>query len=291
MWRIDHASNDEPPKIGPVTSATPERGLAWDCELKDVSSVHMSTDCTAFDPIELYAGAIDTSNYVERVAPLVRRHVPAIGDLLDMGAGGGQLGRALRDPACRWTAVEPTESMRLRLARYRGELELVPSGWAEADIDQRSHDTILAANIAPPLQQPEEFLTRCRRWARAAIVWVVPAQHGPHGLVFAGCLPAAWHGEDETPGVDVVLQKLPKTLHPDAIEFADWTFSAYVPDLPRLAAYLADRLGWADKDHRRPALLDHLTRQAVTDAIGTRLDIPRRSAVLIWTQWASTTSR
>jgi SAM-dependent methyltransferase len=251
----------------------------------------MSKDGAPFDPIELYAAAIDTSDYVGRVAPLVRRHVPAIGDLLDVGAGGGQLGRALRNPACRWTALDPTESMRSRLARYGGELELVPSGWAEADVDPHSHDTVLAANIAPPLQQPEEFLAHCRRWTRAAIVWVVPAQHGPHGLVFAGCLPAAWHGEDETPGIDIVLRKLPKISHPDVIEFADWTFSAYVPDLPALAAYLANRLGWADKDHRRPALLDHLARQAVRDAIGIRLDIPRRSAVLIWTPRASTTAR
>jgi hypothetical protein len=179
----------------------------------------------------------------------------------------------------------------LRLARHRGELEVIASGWAEADIGPRGHDTVLAANIPPLLQQPEEFLTRCRRWARSTIVWVVPAQHGPHGLVFAGCLPAAWHGEDETPGVDIVLQKLPNISHPGVIEFADWTFSAYVPDLPRLVAYLGDRLGWADEDHRRPELLDHLARQAVTDAIGTRLDIPRRSAVLVWTPRASTTSR
>jgi hypothetical protein len=245
---------------------------------------------SAFDPIELYAAAIDTSNYVERVAPLVRKHVPAIGHLLDVGAGGGQLGHALRETDCRWTAVEPTESMQLRLSRYRDDVEVIGCGWASADIRELEYDTVLAANIPPPLLQPEEFLSRCRRWARRTIVWVVPAQHGPHGLVFAGCLPAEWHGEDVTPGVDIVLEKLSKDSQPHAVASSDWTFSAYVPELGWLAAYLADRLGWAATDQRRPLLAEHLARQANTDTIGTRLDIPRKSAVLIWKQRASANS-
>ena len=71
----------------------------------------------AIDPLELYASAIDTSDYVRRVAPLVRRAVPEIGRLLDVGAGGGQLGAALRDPALPWTAIEPSATMRARLGR------------------------------------------------------------------------------------------------------------------------------------------------------------------------------
>ncbi len=236
----------------------------------------------AFDPIELYAAAIDTSNYVERVAPLVRKHVPAIGHLLDVGAGGGQLGHALRDANYRWTAVEPTASMQLRLSRYRDDVEVIGCGWELADVRDFEHDTVLAANIPAPLQQPEEFLLRCRRWTRRMIVWVIPAQHGPRGLVFAGCLPAEWHGEDETPGVDIVLQKLSKELQPHAVASSDWTFSAYVPNLNRLASYLADRLVWTATDQRRRLLAEHLARQAKTAATGIRLDIPRRSAVLIW---------
>jgi hypothetical protein len=55
-----------------------------------------------------------------------------------------------------------------------------------------------------------------------------------------------------------------------------------VKDLPRLAAYLADRLGWSVTDARRPALALHLARQARPDASGDRLDIPRKSAVVVW---------
>ena len=74
-------------------------------------------DSDSIDPIELYAAGVDTSDYVARVAPLIRQSVGEIGDLLDIGAGGGQLGRALRAPDRRWTAIEPSARMRARLAR------------------------------------------------------------------------------------------------------------------------------------------------------------------------------
>ena len=62
-----------------------------------------------------------------------------------------------------------------------------------------------------------------------------------------------WHGEDETPGIDVVLRALAPSARPHAIAFVDWTFSGVVQDLARLAAYLADRLGWPH-DSRRAGL-------------------------------------
>jgi SAM-dependent methyltransferase len=234
------------------------------------------------DPIELYAAAIDTSNFVECIAPLIRRSVPAIGDLLDIGAGGGQLGRALHDPGFRWTAVEPSENMRLRLAQFKDDARVVGSHWESADIKPGAHDTVLAANIPSSLQQPDALLMRCRAWARRTVVWVVPAQHGPHGLIFGGCLPAAWHGEDETPGIELVLRKLPRWRHPHVTALAEWTFSAVVPDLDVLATYLANRLGWPGSDSRRGELVEHLAGQAKPEPPGFRLEIPRRSAVLVW---------
>lgn len=234
------------------------------------------------DPIELYAGGIDTSDYVACVAPLVRRALPDIGDLLDIGAGGGQLGNALRGPQRKWTTVEPSPNMRARLARFADAPKLIASGWENAAVQDGDHDTVLGANIPAPLQQSEQFLARCRAWSRRNVVWVVPAQAGPRGLCLAGCLPATWHGEDETPGVDIVLRALPKALHPHSIEFAEWTFSAVVPDIEWIAAYLADRLGWTSGDARRAQLAAHLAMQAKPDAKGHRLDVFRKSAVLVW---------
>jgi hypothetical protein len=253
-------------RSGPAIALTPTRDYASAAE--------------KIDPIELYAAAIDTSDYIARVAPLVHQSVGRIGDLLDVGAGGGQLGRALRASNARWTAIEPAPNMRVRLLQLQHPPCVIADSWEAADVASGAHDTVLAANIAAPLQEPNAFLARCRAWARRSVVWVVPAQHGPHGMCFAGCLPAEWHGEDETPGVDIVLRALAPTAQPHSIAFADWTFSGVVADLEALAVYLADRLRWPQS--RRPEMSAHLIRQAKRDPRGYRLDIPRKSAVLVW---------
>jgi hypothetical protein len=215
----------------------------------------------SLDPLELYASAIDRSDYVARVVPVVRRFVPSIGALLDVGAGGGQLGAALQEPPHGWSAIEPSATMRARLARLHTPPRVVPLGWDAADVASGAHDTVLAATMPALFDQPERFLDRCRDWARHTVVWIVPAHRGPRGLCFAGCLPPA---------------------RPDQIGFVDWTFSGIVKDLSALSAYLADRLGWSETDARRAELAAHLAAQAGPDAAGLRLDIPRKSAVLVW---------
>jgi hypothetical protein len=234
------------------------------------------------DALELYASAIDASDYVAQIAPLVRRLVPDVGELLDVGAGGGQLGAALRDPALPWSAVEPSPTMQRRLRRLPDPPRLMETGWQDAAVSDGAHDTVLAATMPAFFDYPEAFLARCRAWARRTIVWVVPAHQGPKGMCFAGCLPSEWHREDETPGIDIVLRGLSPQSRPQWTEFVDWTFSGIVPELRRLAAWQADRLGWSSDDERRGRLLAHLSLQATTVAGGFRLDIPRKTAVLVW---------
>jgi hypothetical protein len=234
------------------------------------------------DPLELYASAIDTSNYVAKLAPLVRRMVPEIGELLDVGAGGGQLGAALRDPALPWTAIEPSPVMRRRLARLDAPPRIVEAGWQAAEVPDRAHDTVLAATMPAFFDCAEAFLERCRAWARHTVVWVVPAHAGPKGLCFAGCLPREWHREDETPGIEVVMRGLAPTSRPQEAAFVDWTFTGIVPDLDELSHWLAGRLGWGEADERRAQLRAHLAVQATRVTRGFRLDIFRRTAVLVW---------
>jgi vitamin B12 transporter len=210
------------------------------------------------DPLELYASAIDTSDYAAALVPLIRSAVPGIGRLLDVGAGGGQLGAALGDPALPWTAIEPSATMRARLGRLAQPPRLIAAGWESADVPARCHDTVLAATMPAFFEQPEAFLARCLVWARCNVVWVVPAHAGPRGLCFAGCLPSEWHREDETSGLDIVMQGLAPSSRPNHVAFAHWTFSGIVKDLDRLSAYLADRLGWAARDLRRAELKRHL---------------------------------
>ncbi len=238
----------------------------------------------AIDPLELYAGGIDTSDYVARVAPIVVNLVPQIGDLLDIGAGGGQLGQALCRPENHWTAIEPSDAMRRRLTALARVPTILASGWETATPTSAGYDTVLAANIAAPLNDAQAFLARCREWARRTIAWVVPAQAGPRGLCLAGCLPSVWHGEDETPGINLVLKALGDHNAPHAIARTTWTFTAIVNDIERLAVYLADRLGWPVSDLRRSDMVAHLRQQARSTDHGYRLDVPRASAILVWRQ-------
>lgn len=263
------ALQNEPPDAVGLAQVQPDR-----------SAVQPEPD--GIDPLERYAAGIDTSDYVARVVPLIRAAVPSIGDLLDIGAGGGQLGARLRMPERAWTVVEPAPMMQRRLQAYDPSPHILRRGWKEADLTAACADTVLAANMPAPLTDPVAFLARCREWARGSVVWLVPSQHGPRGICLAGCLPQAWHGEDETPGVEIVLRALPRNDRPAIMVEAAWTFTAVVADLPRTARSLADRLGWAPNDPRRPELLDHLTSQAVPVPGGHQLSVPRASSVLVW---------
>lgn len=236
----------------------------------------------ALDPLALYASAIDSSDYVARVSPIIRRLVPEIGGLIDIGAGGGQLGASLVAAGQRWVAVEPAPVMTARLQALPRAPQVISLGWDAPELSCEPAETVLAATMPAYLTDPARFLARCRQWAHRQIVWVVPAQNAPRGLILAACLPREWHGEDETPGIDLVLPRLGPD-QPHQVDATDWTFSLVTRDLPGFAAFQAGRLGWPEDDPRRPALFDHLLKQAVPTEAGLRLSCHRRSAILVWT--------
>jgi hypothetical protein len=244
-------------------------------------AAHVDGSPEPIDPLALYASGIDGSDYVARVVPIIRSFVTEIGDLIDIGAGGGQLGAALAGDDQRWLAIEPAPVMQARLRALPRPPQVIPSSWDQQGLQVERATTVCAANMPAPLTAPVAFLAQCRAWAHRNVVWVVPAQNGPRGLCLGGCLPREWHGEDETPGIDLVLSNLGAD-QPDLMQVTDWTFSLVTTDLTRLAAYLADRLGWPPSDTRRPDLLAHLTRQATTTSEGLRLSVYRRSAILVW---------
>jgi hypothetical protein len=233
----------------------------------------------AIDPVEIYASAIDTSDYVSQLAPAIRSMIGAAGCLLDVGAGGGQLGAAL-DPSA-WTVIEPNANMRARLKRFSPPPKIFAQSWREAKLKAGSFDTVLAATMPAIMQEPSAFLAHCLKWSRGLVIWVVPSHRGPRGLVLAGCLLREWHNEDETPGIEITMAQLAGSPSPRRLD-VDWTFSAVTADLGRTANFLCGRLGWSSLDTRRNALLDHLAAQAKSVRGGYRLDIPRKSAVLIW---------
>ena len=120
------------------------------------------------------------------------------------------------------------------------------------------------------------------RWARRTWSWVVPAHAGPARPLLRRLPAERMASRRRDAGHRPRAGEPRASSRPDEIAFADWTFSGVVQDLPQLSAYLADRLGWPPTDERRPQLLAHLEAQAKPDAAGLRLDIARKSAVLVW---------
>jgi len=235
------------------------------------------------DPLDLYARGIDGSNFVGTVGLELQGLRGLGGRLLDVGAGAGQLGSSLLPWIIDWTALEPDAGMRRRLsALAQPPQRILATGWEDFGDPVREYDCVLASNVSAPLVEPRRFLQWCRRRARRIVIWVVPAQHGPRGLCLAGCLPTQWHGEDETPGVQLVTSALKEEDSPHESRMIPWSFSLQVDDLGGIASYMADRLLWPSTDIRRPLLLDRLHQQART--VGGRfvLEVPKVSAILIW---------
>ncbi len=81
---------------------------------------------------------------------------------------------------------------------------------------------------------------------------------------------------------EITLRRLPQNRHPQHSVWVEWTFSAVIPEIAPIAAFLADRLAWSKHDPRRQELRTHLERQAQSDPAGYRLEIPRKSAIIMW---------
>ncbi len=234
---------------------------------------HVVHTSRPIDPIVLWASAIDVSNFVATVVPAIRSCVAPTGSVLDVGAGGGQLGAALagRSP---WTAIEPCPRMRRRLRA------LIDTSWESATPDV--HRTVLAANLPFRSGDAERFLERCRAWSSAAIVWIVPVIGGPRSVLLPGCLPAEWRHDAGHAATDAELTTLVRELAPRQIVYADWTLTLRVPAIEPLARYIGTEFNWTRPDRRRRLLVEYLLARATTIAGGVQFDIPQRSAIAIW---------
>lgn len=229
-----------------------------------------------------YADCLDRSDYADTVGRALNRALAPVASLLDLGAGSGLPGRILLAPGARWTAVEPNAHMRDRLARGPGLVRprVIDAGW-ETLPEVARHDVVLCANIPGPTDRPRALLQTCRRLARRAVAWVVPAQAGPRGPCLSGLLPAHLHGEDETPGVDLALSALAARDQPARRIDIDWTFRALFPDRTAARRYFTDHYG--DRLGDAAALDDVLAPHLQPVAGGFAAGVRKRSAILIWT--------
>lgn len=244
----------------------------------------MSDNASQLNPMAIYAEGVDTSNYVDNVATVIIQQIATIGDLLDVGAGGGQLGFRLHNENKKWVAIEPDTYMGKRLASFAACSAVIASGWQEVQhLTKQSFDTVLAANMIAPQADAINFLARCRFWTRNAIVWIVPSQRGPKQLCLAGCLPSEWVNEGHETGYERVMSQLPEVDYPMHTSMVDWTFTYKTNNIEQVATHMANQLGWDANDKRRLAMRDHLYNSAVKQNEDYYLEVPKQSAILIWT--------
>jgi predicted TPR repeat methyltransferase len=84
--------------------------------------------------------------------------------LLDLGAAGGHLGRAVRDRCAFLAGVEPDPS--LPASAREGYDEWRTSGAAESGPWEKPFDAVVCGDVLEHLARPEDLLSRIREWLR-----------------------------------------------------------------------------------------------------------------------------
>lgn len=231
-----------------------------------------------------YADALTTSDYAEKVGSALRELIGAPSSLLDVGAGSGVIGRALMGASGRWTAVEPNAYLASLLERGPGcrPYHVIRDLWQNLDRHGRLvHDVVLAANMGGPMDDAAAFVDAMRPRAWTSFCWTVPAQHGPRRYCLSGFLPSELHGEDETPGHKIVLDRLGARLAPDSMTFVEWTFRALFPDAEVAEEHFARQFSLRHPRRRKElrAWVD-----GRLERVGSRwaAAVPKVTAVLLW---------
>ncbi len=241
----------------------------------------------ADDAARFYLEGIEQSNYAERVGGLLHSLLADTDSLLDVGAGGGTLPASFLSRSAAWTAVEPNAFLADALqdlgSREGFRLQVLRAVWQQlGELSLQPHDTVLAASMCGPLEQPEVFWKYLAPLCKRRMVWSVPAQRGPRQACLSGALPAALHGEDETPAVELILKRLPSSLQPHAVHVADWTFSYRFADFSAADSWFQQRFNPACRVSTGVALRAHLEQVAVNDGPAVIIHAPKRSACLVW---------
>lgn len=235
-----------------------------------------------------YARGLAGSDYAEKVGPVLRRLLGRPTSLLDVGAGDGPFGRMLVGPDGRWTCVEPNRFMVESLARdqLHPPTQIIADVWQNLPLrglaaNELCHDAVLATNVGGPIGETLAFVGAMRRLARHTFCWSISAQNGPRKFCLSGFLPPELHGEDVTPGVDLVLDQLGSECQPERQERVEWSFRATFADFDAAERHFIYQFSLHGATQQRLLyawLREHLLQ---TDA-GWVASAPKTSAVLIW---------
>lgn len=130
---------------------------------------------------------------------LLRRRLRALAPgmrLLDLGAAGGHLGRAVRDRCAYLAGVEPDATLAATAREgyddWRASDALACGGWSAP------FDAVVCADVLEHLPRPEELLGRARGWLRDGGTLLVSlpnvANVSVRGALLAGRFPYAERG-------------------------------------------------------------------------------------------------
>jgi len=232
-----------------------------------------------------YVATIASSDYVERVVPLLPGPWP---DILDVGAGSGALVSRLVADHGRWLAVEPQPAMQGLLERHRPalairhvDLQVHPCTWQNLPPATRAAG-LLAANVGATHHEAATFFDAMALHWTQSMRWVVSAQAGPSTFCLAGFLPAALHGADVQPAFERTLHDLGPTRAPAEVRFVDWHCRFAFPDESSAQAHFLDRLGLLPGTAQAAEVCGYVHRHARHTTSGCEIGCDKRSAVLAW---------
>lgn len=234
---------------------------------------------------DLYAQTIAASGYAHAVVPLLGG---PFDDVLDIGAGSGELTRRVLSDGAVWRAVEPHAFMQKRLSEVadslsvRGiRLSLFAHDW-QCLPPGITADVVLAANLGATHHEPAAFFDEMRPRARKRMCWVVPAQAGPSTFCLAGFLPPDLHGADVQPAVERCLAGLGAAGQPREVVFANWTYRMFFPDVQSAQQFFLDRLSLLPASPRGQAVQAFVQHHLRPVNNGLEARCEKRSAVLHW---------
>ena len=198
-----------------------------------------------------------------RVAPLVRRRVPDD----RRSARYRRRRRPARPRAARSGAADGPRSNRrrsmraaTRRARPSRRRSWRPAGM-KPSVPPDRHDTVLAATMPALFDEPEAVpraLPELDHAARSS--GSCRRTPGRAGCASPAACRANGMAKTKRPASISSCAACRRRRGREHVSFADWTFTGIVPDLDELAAYLADRLGWAAVDDRRARTAHAISR-------------------------------
>lgn len=235
----------------------------------------------------LYLKGIEQSDYANNVGARLLELIGPQTQLLDIGAGVGTISREILAENASWTAIEPNaflvDQLKMHATSLPYQLSVLPYCWQQLNKHELEiHDVSLAANTSGPVYDTKTFWQWQRRLTRRLMIWIVPAQNGPHGKCLSGFLPEHLHGEKIGSSLNGIVEQLGPAMQPDTITMVDWTFRQSFADYHQANDYFQNTFNQSAEPWLAEALSKYLDEFLQSDGNAFYATAAKKSAVLIW---------